>query len=214
MLPVLGLLRYTNFRYCDRYNYLVSATVIGALCLLAELSFRRWTRPLLHHAVLMFLAIGAVGYASATYLYVPYWENCVRLSYYGLQQPGKPNLKAYELGIMAGFRLGADEYLDYLRHVLPHRPPMTHFDVKTSVETLLLFMDAHQFFLGGDLQAAEECYQRLIETMAQDHTDNGQVEVALPPPLIAWLYEDLAGIAEQQGDEAKATFYRKAMLLK
>ena len=212
MAPVLGLLHYTNFRYCDRYNYLVSAAVLCAACLLAELSFRRWPNPRLNRAVLVFLSIGAVIYASCSYLYVPYWENGVRLSYYGLQRPGQPNLKAYELGIMAGFRLGAVEYLDYLRHELPIRPPLTHFEMETSVQTLLLFMDAHQRFLEGDFQASEECYQRLAETMAQGRTAEGKMEVALPAPLIAWLYEDLAAIAEQQGDDKKAAFYRKELM--
>ena len=31
-------------------------------------------------------------------------------------------------------------------------------------------------------------------------------------PLIAWLYEDLATIAEQQGDDKKAAFYRKELM--
>ena len=211
MLPVLGLLRYTNFRYCDRYNYLVSAAVIGILCLLLELSFRRWMIPRLHHVLLVLLAVGVVGYASAAYLYVPYWANCVKLSYYGLQQPGRPNLQAYVMGIMAGFRMDAYEYLDYLRRELPQRPPLTHYDAETSVQTMLLFMDAHQHFQKGDYQTAEECYQRLIKTMAQGNVGNGQVKVALPPPLIAWIHEDLASIAEQQGDEVKAIFYREAM---
>ena len=208
MLPVLGLLRYTNFRYCDRYNYLVSAVVVAAAVLLAERAFQRWRWPRLRHAVVGTLAAGALLYAASTYIYVPYWENCVRLSYYGLQRPGRPNLKAYELGIMAAFRLGAYEYLDYLRQELPKRPPMTHFPVETSVKTMLTFVDAHQRFLEGDFVAAEENYRRIIEEMALERTRDGQVAAALPEPLVAWLCQDLATIAEHQGDHKKAEFYR------
>ncbi len=214
MLPVLGLLHYTNFRYCDRYNYLVSATVIAALALLMERVLLRWTSPRLQRAMLGTMALVAVLYASCTYLYVPYWENCVRLAYYGLQRPGQPNLKAYELGIMAGFRLGADEFLEYLKRELPQRPPATPYDVESSVQTLLLFMDAHQQCLAGEYTAADDSYRRLVETMSQGQSATGAVQVALPPPLVAWLYEDLARIAEQQGDHQKAEFYRKSQMSK
>lgn len=40
-VPVLGMLQYTTFHYCDRYNYLVSGAAWLAVAVPAELLMRR-----------------------------------------------------------------------------------------------------------------------------------------------------------------------------
>ena len=210
MLPVLGLLHYTNFRYCDRYNYLVSAAVVAMLALLVERLLRRFPQKTIRKALTAALALAAVAYACCTYLYVPYWENDVRLSYYVLQQPGTPNLKAYELGIMAGFRLEATDFLEYLKRELPYRPPASDNNPQALVNNLLLFMEEHQLFLDGRYEEAERRFNQIAASSRTASEPGKGNWIALSPPLIQWLYEDQAEIARRQGDEKKAAFYQQA----
>ncbi|MBQ4479919.1 MAG: hypothetical protein II943_04695 [Victivallales bacterium] len=211
MFPVLGLLHYTNFRYCDRYNYLVSAVTVVCFAKLAEGTLRRWEGGWLKRIVYSGMGWIAVSYGCLAYLYVPYWENCLKLSYYSLQRPGRPNLKAYEMGVMAGFRMGATDFLSYLREELPKRPPISHFDSQESIQSFLLFMDVHEAFLQGRDDEAEKAFQRLATQFAQKRQNGNAVVVALPPVLIQWLYVDMADIALRRGELEKADFYRRAM---
>ena len=207
MLPVLGLLHYTNFRYCDRYNYLVSAVMVSGAMVLAEMALRRWPRKHFRRVLLGGLAGMAIGYGCLTYLYVPYWENCLKLSYCSLQRPGRPNLKAYEMGTMAAFRHGAKDYLDYLRGELQRRPPLTRFDREASIRSYLLFMETHEAFMAGQYAAAEAAFRQLAIQFAQS-SQGEDVVVPLPPTLIQWLYADMVEIALRQGNLEKAEFYR------
>ena len=106
--------------------------------------------------------------------------------------------------------MGATDFLEYLREDLPKRPPLSHFDTRLSVQTFLLFMDAHEAFLRGRDAEVEEAFQRLTTQLAQKRHDEHAVVVALPPALIQWLYVDMAIIAQRQGNLEKAAFYQRA----
>ena len=94
IFPILGFLRYTDFPYCDRYNYLVAAAIWGSLAVL----FRPPRKLAIAAAVILG---GIAAFRSLTYLAV--WEDDSLVATWAIQQPPPPNIKALEVAVATGF---------------------------------------------------------------------------------------------------------------
>ncbi len=183
LLPALGLLHYTNFRYCDRYNYLPSAVLLATLALLAERAIQaryRNARPLLVAAA----ALAAVT-AIVAWDYAHYWRDCQTLSYYAMQRPGRPNRKLYDMAINSALKAGNTDYLAYLVRQLRERPPVLEHDAG-QIDNLLIFLDAHLALRRGDTALARAHYRRLME-----RADPATHLLALPDTYIPVARQDL-----------------------
>ena len=71
-VPVLGMLQYTTFHYCDRYNYLVSGAAWLAVAVPAELLMRRLPGAVRY--VKGILALAFMAFWVLTWSYIPRWE--------------------------------------------------------------------------------------------------------------------------------------------
>ncbi|MBO5760172.1 MAG: hypothetical protein J6S53_01365 [Lentisphaeria bacterium] len=96
MVPVLGMLNYTNFDYCDRYNYLVSMAVCGFFMLLCERSLRikLQMNDMMRVGLLLICGI----FFIQSYCYLPYWKNTAELFSIALNDPVPSNVKLYSTG--------------------------------------------------------------------------------------------------------------------
>ena len=93
MVPVLGLLKYTNFHYCDRYNYLVSAGVWAVVAILFKsLAGKKENRIRL--AAYIFAVIGII-FAVQTIFFLPKWKDTKTLFSIALNDKYPPNPQFY-----------------------------------------------------------------------------------------------------------------------
>ena len=198
ILPVLGLLHYTNFRYCDRYNYLVSAVVITAVALLAArlqpLMRRAWILPSVGVVLAAFFAVLSLQY-------LPNWSNCRYISLYAIESAGKPNRKAVEMALYVAFAEDNFGMLDYVKKALRERP-MYDEGLKYVNPNLLRLIDAHSAMRRKDYATAKAKYQEIFATVV-----NGELHLAVN--FFPTVYGDAAILAELEGDHARAAFYRK-----
>ena len=193
--PVLGLLRYTDYTFCDRYNYFVSAAVWGAAALLAESALRRGFSPRLTAAAgLAFLFF----YWFLGWSYLPYWKDDASLFGYALTRPGVPNLKALEF--LLATASGEDEaarYEQLAEAVAKNRETYIRQTEERAVRHFEAFLAGHLAFLRGDYAACQAHYR---EIAAAGGGDCLFVERAAPV-----FFHDLAMISLAEGrlDDAR-----------
>ena len=96
MVPVLGMLNYTNFDYCDRYNYLVSIAVCGFLVLLCERTAR--LRPETYDVMRIVLLLLCGICFVMSFLYLPDWKGTDKLFARALDDTEPSNVKLYSVG--------------------------------------------------------------------------------------------------------------------
>ncbi|MBR4125930.1 MAG: hypothetical protein IKR13_06980 [Victivallales bacterium] len=205
MIPVLGILHYTDFAYCDRYNHIVSMVLWCSLAVLfgntlLESKFRR--------LVLAFLGLAAVVETGTTIFYhQTIWQSDETLAIYCLSRPGEPNIKALELGTATGFahanpnllQATAEAYLKYPKLKMTDGTPVPP-DIYTALVHAHL---AHANFLQGD-RTTTELY---LIPLQPDTLE----ELAKNSPTLNYasefLYRDLAAIAADRRDKAAALHY-------
>ena len=205
MFPVLGLLRYTDFAYCDRYNHIIAMVLWGSLAVLfgktlLEGRFRR--------LVVILLTVLALSEGMATIFYhQTVWQNDETLAIYCLTRPGEPNIKTLELGLTTGFahanpdllQTTAEAYLKY-----PHLTTIDGHPVPQDIrEALVHALLAHANFLQGDRPSAEQT----LKTLPPDRLE----ELCNYSPSLLYaaefLYRDLAAIAADRRDKPAALYY-------
>ncbi len=198
IVPVLGLLHYTNFRYCDRYNYLVSAVVITAVMLLAARLQSRLHRPWLLPGA---LALLAAFYALLACQYLPNWSHCRYISLYALESSVVPNRKAVEMAVLTAFNDNNFGMCDYVKKTVIERPPYDE-GLHDQNENFIRFIDAHCAMRRKDYATARSKYREILETVVDD-------EVHLSSHFIQIFYNDSATLLELDGDYDRAKFYRE-----
>lgn len=214
IVPVMGMLHYTNFRYCDRYNYLVSAVVMAAIMPMAQRLQRHLRRPWLVPA-LGWCACALFAVLSLRYL--PNWSHCRHLALYALQAPGTPNRKAVEMAVITALGEQDEKRLAHISRLLDQRPPYCEASGDKGLpfrffsgashpgrqnENLKLFIRAHLAMRRHDYGNAYLDYVELTSRAA-----NGRLGLA--DTFIAVVYSDLALLSELNGDQEKADFYRR-----
>lgn len=97
MLPVIGLHATTPFSYCDRYNFLVSASVLVPLTLLAGKIEDAAPNSKARTALAAAASLLAILLAWKTMEYLPRWRSDRELFLYAWAQTDPPaNFKVYE----------------------------------------------------------------------------------------------------------------------
>ena len=197
-VPVLALLRYTCFHYCDRYNYLVSAAVWAGLALLLETAVRRRkraTRPL----KLLCCVVGAV-YLCQTWCYIPYWENGNTLYACALAQDRLVNIKVLGNTIPSAFR---SENAGLLREATGRLNDLyREYGLPEELaKNTVLFCEAHIALLQ---QNFAEALPKFHQLRAIAETKAGESAFLWPHLTHPLLYRDLAlvSIVEKQPERA------------
>ena len=135
MLPVLGMWVYTNFDYCDRYNYLVSAVaVVEAALLLPE---KRATR------------VGACVLAAlmmaATQLSLGVWHDTQTFWRTLIVRPGRVNPKVFEIAANDALVRDDDRDLEYVVGLLrEHREGLVSGRLSLpQIDNTILLLQSH-----------------------------------------------------------------------
>lgn len=196
-VPVLGLLHYTNFHYCDRYNYLVSWAVWVAAAILAETFLRRRKtaeRYLKCAACCVFAA-----YWLLVWNYLPYWEKCEYMYSYVLAKNEIPNWKVMGNSICTAFRTGNTEVIQDVATRM--RKYHAVYKIPEAVaDRTARFCLAHVAWLNQDHETARAMYKVLwpeVETV-------GWREFLWPDFIFPLFFRDMAQISVLDGkpDEA------------
>ena len=96
MVPVLGLLKYTNFHYCDRYNYLVSAGVFTVIAMLGKSLAGKSPKNI--RLITGLLAIGTIIFSVQTLYTIPHWKDSKTLFSVALNDTRPSNEQFYTNG--------------------------------------------------------------------------------------------------------------------
>lgn len=199
-VPVLGLLRYTCFHYCDRYNYLVSAAVWAGLALLLEAVIRR-RRSAARHLKLLCAAVGAVFFYQ-TWCYIPYWENGNTLYACALAQDRLVNIKVLGNTITSAFRSENAGLLKDATGRLNDYYREYGFPEEMAKNTVL-FCEGHIALLQQNFAEALPIFRKLRTIVETKEGESAFLWPHLTHPL---LYRDLAliSIIEKQPEQAVA----------
>lgn len=199
-VPVLGLLRYTCFHYCDRYNYLVSAAVWTGLALLLEAVIRR--RRSAARPLKLFCAVVGAVYLYQTWCYIPYWENGNTLYACALAQDRLVNIKVLGNTITSAFRSENAGLLKDATGRLNDYYREYGFPEEMAKNTVL-FCEGHIALLQQNFAEALPIFRKL-RTIAE--TKEGESVFLWPHLTHPLLYRDLAliSIIEKQPKRAVA----------
>ena len=167
-VPVLGMLQYTTFHYCDRYNYLVSGAAWLAVAVPAELLMRRL--PGAGRYVKGILALAFMAFWVLTWSYIPRWEYCDFLFAYPIEHDPVPNVKALENGIYAALRT---DNLALLSRIAEHmRTNHGEYGIaEQQAADLICFLLGHVALLKQDLPTAFAAYAPLISRVEQTEAE-------------------------------------------
>ena len=196
-VPVLGLLHYTNFHYCDRYNYLVSAAVWIGAAVLAEAFLRRRKS-----AARAFKCAAGAAFAAfwlLTWNYLPYWETCEYMYSYVLARDEVPNWKVMGNSICTAFRSGNLEVIQDVATRMRRYHDVYKIPEAVADRTAR-FCLAHVAWLNQDRETARKMYHVLwpeAETV-------GWREFLWPDFVFPLFFRDMAQISVLEGkpDEA------------
>jgi hypothetical protein len=196
-VPVLGLLHYTNFHYCDRYNYLVSWSVWIALALLIEAFLRRkkaFTRYLKAIFIAMFAAFWVI-----TWSYLPYWETCDYLYSYILAKDEIPNWKVLGNSIHAAFKAGNCEVIEDVSNRF-NKYHEKYYIPTAMADRSRRFCLAHIAWITQDQDTARKMYKELWKEVEEV----GWREFLWPKFTFPIFFRDMAQISILDGkpDEA------------
>ena len=202
MVPVLGMLNYTNFDYCDRYNYLVSIAVTGLFVLLCERTLRR--QPKLTRvagtALLLFCGI----FFMQSYLYLPCWENSDRLFALALEDKRPSNVKLYSVGAHSAIVTGNTAMLGEIAQRAfrdwKYYPPLQGKALYRFANYLAL----HCCVLENDYGAALPFYKETERLRSGETTD---FEARYENAYLGYLFRNMALTAAYHGMREKALFY-------
>ena len=196
-VPVLGMLHYTNFHYCDRYNYLVSGAVWIAVAVLAEAFLRR------RKSAGRYLKCAAGGFFAVfwilTWNYIPYWETCEFVYSYVLAKDEIPNWKVMGNSISTAFRSGNAGVIENVATRM--RKYHDVYEIPEAVaDRTARFCLAHVAWLNQDHETARNMYQVLwpeVETV-------GWREFLWPDFIFPLFFRDMAQLSVLDGkpDEA------------
>ncbi len=195
--PVLGMLHYTDFHYCDRYNYLVSAAVWLGVALLLDTCARRrrhWARPL----KCGLLALGMIFF-FLTWRYLPYWEQSEMVYAYSMEQDRMPNLKTLGNMVYTAYRSNNAERLNDVGERLKkfHRE---YGVTEAQAENMIRFFRGHTALMSEHVPEALDAYRELVPILEQE----GGEQQFLWNSTLQLLFRDLALLAlvEQQPERA------------
>ena len=203
MLPVLGLLRYTDFDYCDRYNHIVSMVLWGSLAVLfgktlLEGRCRRLT-------LILLTAMALVEGMTTLFYHQTVWQSDETLAIRCQKCPGVLNIKALELGLATGFSHANPDLLSataeaYVKHPLKmHNGEFVPTDTRLAIAIATL---AHANFLRGDRDLAAKQLAQLEPNLEELAKDSFSMHYAAE-----FLYRDLAALAADRRDKAAALHY-------
>ncbi len=208
MVPVLGMLNYTMFHYCDRYNYLVSMVMWVAVALLARVWLRG--RRMFRVGKLVVVLLAGIEIA-ATAVYLPVWQNEYALAVFCVGQAGVPNAKSLELAMSVA--LTHDGHSEWkpspseLLHATARRYETSHEILMqdgspmsaTDRGICIMICHGHAAYLQGQYAIA----QSLLEPLGRRLETEPRV---IFPLQFAGRYvcRDLAAMALMRGDLASA----------
>ena len=196
-VPVLGMLQYTTFHYCDRYNYLVSGAAWLAVAVPVELLMRRL--PGAGRYVKGILALAFMAFWVLTWSYIPRWEYCDFLFAYPIEHDPVPNVKALENGIYAALRT---DNLALLSRIAEHmRTNHGEYGIaEQQAADLICFLLGHVALLKQDLPTAFAAYAPLISRVEQTEAAG----FLWPKLTLGMLFRDLALISMHEGNPQRA----------
>ena len=200
-VPVLGLLRYTDYTHCDRYNYCVSAVVWAVvLLLLNQMPWKKtWWLP-----TALTLLVGI--FFVRTWCYLPYWESSDTFVAYLFQQPGVPNRKSYQMGINATLRTNNFPLLAVIRERMRTQPPPEGIYSAPPEDAPGRILDAHLACVSGNLDDAFQLYQGVLQRSLALRE-----KYVIPTELTQVMYLDLYPIYQKFGNADAAQFYLKQL---
>ncbi|MBO4618725.1 MAG: hypothetical protein J5654_01305 [Victivallales bacterium] len=204
MLPVLGLLRYTDFDYCDRYNHIVSMVLWGSLTVLFGKTLLEGRSRRLGMALLTVLAL-AEGMTTLFY-HQTVWQSDDALAIYCLTRPGEPNLKALELGLTTGCSHASPNLLLATAKAYQDYPELQMVDgkeVPADLRNLISWsLVAHANFLMDNRKDASP-----LLALVEEYLEPAAQQSFSMHYLAEFLYRDLAAIAADRRDKDAALHY-------
>ncbi len=202
-VPVLGMLKYTDFTHCDRYNYMVSGIVLAvAATMVARLQLRWSLRSWLTAAP---LALLAAVFLFRTWNYIPFWQNGLAFAGYLITTSETPNRKAAQITTIVALKYNSLPLLKYTHNKLTTNwPPEGVYDHNSG--PILTILASHIAILEERYDDAEKALKE-IQTKFMQHPETYRI----PLELIGAVYSDLRFIAKRKGGEysAEAVFYQK-----
>ena len=203
MVPVLGMLNYTNFDYCDRYNYLVSIAVCGFLVLLCERTLRLFPKSsgIIHGGLLLFCGV----FFIQSFLYLPYWENSGRLFARALKDKELSNLKLYTVGAHSAIVTGDTALLEAVTSKLIR--DWNKYPEKNA-QTLLPFtayLPLHCCVLNNDYRSALPFYKLSVQFIKKSERETFRMKTEGGYRI--YLYRNMALTAAYHGMRKEALEY-------
>ncbi len=188
MLPVIGLWLYTNFDYCDRYNYLVSAVALLALAkLMPECRTTRIVAALL--ALLM---------AVATQVNLSVWKDTQTFWRTLIARHERVNPKVFEVAANDALIRDDDADLDYVVGLIRFHaadlvnPARGIYGLaKPQVDNTILLLSSHAFLLREE--HAE--FLRLMTPLMLLEAQTGEVPTFMRSPNYPKIYRRNAKFA-------------------
>ncbi len=162
LLPVLGLWQYTNFNYCDRYNYLVSAVTLLLLAPLCPSCPRTWfAGGLVAAAMLLAGQLDMKTWSSSRNV----WLSC-------MSRPGRINAKVFEMG--ATDSMMREDYAD-LGYVITKLEEQCEAlnQPNRQVEHTIMVLRAHLHFSQGEYQRGAPYLRQLA---SEEFTSGAEIK--------------------------------------
>ncbi|MBP5181999.1 MAG: glycosyltransferase family 39 protein [Lentisphaeria bacterium] len=202
MVPVLGMLNYTNFDYCDRYNYLVSIAVTGLLALLCERTLRR--QPELARVVKTALLLFCGIFFVQSRLYLPCWENSQKLFALALEDKTPSNVKLYSVGAHSAIVSGDTPMLaEIAKRAFRDWKYYSPLQGK-ALYRFANYLALHLCVLENDFHAALPFYREVEKFRSGKTTD---FEARYENAYLGYLFRNMALTAAYHGMRERALFY-------
>ena len=207
MVPVLGMLDYTNFDYCDRYNYLVSIAVCGFFMLLLEKTLRKY--PEKRDFIRIGLSVYCGIFFVMSYLYLPCWEDSGKLFAKALEDKVPSNVKLYTVGAHSAIVSGDTLLLrnitgkllrDWNKYPAKYREPLREF---------CIYFMLHCCVLENDYHSALPFYHQAEKILRGKKKYSG---VKFEKGYMMYLFRNMALTAAYHSMRSSALFYLEKYL--
>ena len=185
MLPVFGMWVYTNFDYCDRYNYLVSAVMVGGLALIVPE----------HRVTRMGFAILIALMMLATQLNLGVWHDTQTFWRTLIVRNERVNPKVFEVAANDALIRDDDQALDDIVGFLrQHRNDLESPRLSLhQVDNTILLLESQASLLRKE----RRLFLAQITPLMQQETETNEVPPFMRSPNYPLIYRRNADFAQR-----------------
>lgn len=207
MIPILGFLNYTAMDHCDRYNYLVSGSVIAFLCAgMSKYTKEDKKKKRLFFTISMLFSL---LFTVRSFLYIPVWKNCDTLFAYAVRNGRPGNHTAIENGVMSAVKSNNSALLhEFVFYMLSDHK--NYFPKDTHLLHTALFLSSHAHLLERKIPLASDGYRVLAKLIR-----SGELDLMRPSEFLPVLMRGGAEVTFSQNSlEDSALFFQEYFKVK